>query len=531
MKQITLNGRIWRNLLAAGVLLGGAVNGLAWEKPHATGQFELDGNILSEAAVPGDDWQDIANGLDSAFSDSGIIADGLGLSIFTGGGSKDVRNVNQWRWTDGSVPDKDEILHSAAAAYNANGELIVYLMGDRYSTDGSAQMGVWFFQDRVAPQPDGTFSGTHKNGDVLMLAEFVQGGAQAHVKLYEWDTTQKDNLKLIFEGQGGGDNYYFATSNGSPTEAWDTYTPKSLVDGMPEHTYPENSFFEGGINLSWIFENAVPCFSSFLMETRSSHRVNAQLKDFVSGNLDTCKLSISKTCLSSELERSDYITINHTFEYTVTNEGFGSIDRIEFHDNAGTPDDPNDDPVLSDMTDLATGESRSYSYTVNSYLNPPTNTITATGYIGEYAMAPETAQSTCQKITLNPAISITKTCKQKLETLGGHVVVRVDYQGRVCNEQNGTLLTNVHVTDDKSGSMYDYDALYPADDPQGRTQCENFGGTYYPTAAVSECAIENQHSNTVVGIGTEPLNGTEVRATATSNCPLCDEACVQTQQQ
>ncbi|MBD3801190.1 MAG: hypothetical protein IE886_07095 [Campylobacterales bacterium] len=102
MKQITSNGRFWRNLLAAGLLLGGAVNVMAWEKPHTTGQFELDGNIFSESAVPGDDWQDIANGLDSAFSDSGIIADGLGMSIFTGGASKDVRDIDQWRWTDGS---------------------------------------------------------------------------------------------------------------------------------------------------------------------------------------------------------------------------------------------------------------------------------------------------------------------------------------------------------------------------------------------------------------------------------------------
>ena len=168
-----------------------------------------------------------------------------------------------------------------------------------------------------------------------------------------------------------------------------------------------------------------------------------------------------------------------------------------------------------------------YNYTTNSYLNPPTNTIKATGHIGAYAMVPEEASSTCSKVTLNPAISVTKSCKQSLETLGGYTVVRVDYEGRACNEQNGTLLTNVNVTDDKSGAMFSLGTLYPADDPQGRTQCRGFSGTYYPSATVSTCAVNNRHSNTVIAIGTEPLSETDVTASATSNCALCDENCVE----
>ena len=522
-------------LLAAVLLMG---LGTAVSADHVLpgpgdGIFELDGNIADDsgAGLP-DDWSDIDANTDSAFSDTGILHDPKNLGIFTGGGSKDVRDVTQWRWTNGSVPDKDEILNAAAAAYNVEGELIIYLHGDRYANDGSAQMGVWFFQERVNMLDDGTFSGAHREGDLLMLAEFVQGGAVANVKLYKWNTGVKDNLELIAEGTGGGSDYYYATSNGMPTPAWPGfYEPKSPVDGYPANTYPENSFFEGAINVSAYFtDQALPCFSSFLMETRSSHRANAQLKDFVLGSLDTCKLSVAKQCLSSDVNTTNYVSLNHHYKYTVTNDGFGAFDSVTFMDDAGTPGDTSDDFALEPVYNLLQGDSVDGYYTITSTLNPPTNTIYATGHIGTYAMAPVEASATCSPVALSPDISVTKKCEQRLEALDGKVVVRVDYSGVVCNDQNGTKLVGVAVTDDISGEVFNIGDLYPADDPQGRDQCADFGASYYPSALVpsgTTCAIGNTHSNTVLATGTGALSGMDVNATATATCNLCDGSCTE----
>src|SRR5262249_51508234 len=53
-------------------------------------------------------------------------------------------------------------------------------------------------------------------------------------------------------------------------------------------SFPTGSFFEGGINLSSF--GLAGCFTTFLAETRSSQSTSAQLKDFVTGNIATCKL-------------------------------------------------------------------------------------------------------------------------------------------------------------------------------------------------------------------------------------------------
>src|SRR2546428_212131 len=48
-----------------------------------------------------------------------LAVDPAPLSIFTGGGSKDEKDITQWQWVDGSVPDKDDLIESFAALYVA----------------------------------------------------------------------------------------------------------------------------------------------------------------------------------------------------------------------------------------------------------------------------------------------------------------------------------------------------------------------------------------------------------------------------
>ena len=528
--------RIMQSALLVGLLLGFGTQATAWEKVQDNNYLEIDQNVASttQPGVLPDDWDRIRDGKSGAYATTydedpahgGIIHDGVGESIFTGGGSKDIQDLSEWAWKNGSVPDKDEILHASAAAYDANGELVVYLMADRYATDGAAEMGVWFFQNRVSVEPDGTFSGVHRNGDFLMLAAFTQGGAQAELDFYVWDDTVKFNLRKIT----GDVDFGYAISNGTETPSvTPDYTPKNGTVGV----YPVNAFFEGGVNITQVYKGFlgaehVPCFSTFLIESRASHRTNATLKDFVFGSFDTCKLEVEKICLKSEMEGSDYTTLKHTYEYNVTNSGLGDIDFVSFRDNGGTDDDPNDDPTIDPTGVLRVGESITGTYTTTNKLNPPTNTIWATGHMGEFALAEVEDSATCEKVLLDLNISVTKECSQTLEAKEGtdqdyYVAVRVDYAGQVCNTEDGTKLLNVMVTDDPSGESFGPFTLYAPDDSNNPDKdCQSYSGVYYPSSTVYACAHNNSHSNTVTATGYGALNGEPVTDTATATCKLCD---------
>jgi hypothetical protein len=105
-------------------------------------------------------------------------------SYFTGGGSKDVNDINRWQWSPGDVsPDKDDITNAYAASYKSDGNRILYFGADRFDTSGDAQIGFWFSNNPIGMNPDGTFSGVHAVNDLLVLSDFTQGGKIGTVKL------------------------------------------------------------------------------------------------------------------------------------------------------------------------------------------------------------------------------------------------------------------------------------------------------------------------------------------------------------
>lgn len=209
------------------------------------GLFELEGNPEGEG-TPGDDWEVLYNfgGNDggSPFAFTGIVPDiataDVGDRVFTQGGSKDVSDVDQWKYTTGSTPDKNEITNAYAAAYNnptdvcvtagvagecaegqtpvhEAGDLIVYFGLDRFANDGDALAGFWFFQGDVSltePSSQGTgdFIGNHVAmrdnpdfglpgepeflpGDMFIIVNYPQGAnAQPEIKVYQWDPNDAD---------------------------------------------------------------------------------------------------------------------------------------------------------------------------------------------------------------------------------------------------------------------------------------------------------------------------------------------------
>jgi len=242
------------------------------------GSFEADdGNAYTDNPNPGvpDDWDRVYNGTDNSILSVGVIPDPPGTTIFQTGGSKDINDISDWRWTDGNVPDKTEILNAYAALYEGG----VFAFGaDRYSIDGDAQIGFWLLQGNVGLNPNGTFKGTHEIGDILVLSHFTNGGGLSTIEVYRWvgPGGSEASLDLIAVTPAQAVAVVNAQDEPSP---W-PYVPKSGTSG----TFPTGAFFEGAVDLGAI--GVTGCFNAFIAETRSSQELNAQLKDFIFGSFD-----------------------------------------------------------------------------------------------------------------------------------------------------------------------------------------------------------------------------------------------------
>lgn len=347
---------------------------------HDTGAFELDGNATN-GAIAGDDWDNVCHqivGSDCSTSSdtNGATAaswasDGsLNATIFTGGGSKDPQDINNWAWKDGAggLPDKDNLLHSFAAQYSLpstgqntggcpNGVAdqtvncdVLFFGSDRYDNSGDAQQGFWFFQNKIGLGSNSIGGGSgfsssgsgatppswHKDGDVLVISDFSNGGGTSTITVYKWDHTCLKGVNNPNPGQCGDANLRLLSTstnancgssnlqtndnacgivNGSTiTMPW-SFTDKSKT---PNNGALNGEFFEAGINLSTL-GLSTECFATVLSETRSSTSTTATLKDFVLGGFGSCGSSLDTTPTSDGAIGDDgTATVSDSATLTVT---------------------------------------------------------------------------------------------------------------------------------------------------------------------------------------------------------------------
>jgi len=295
---------------------------------HDTGAFELEGDPVASAAAPGDDWANVCDQVSAtectgAGSTTGATAvawvaeSNLNASIFTGGGSKDPEDVSSWAWKDGAggLPDKDNLLHSFAARYSLTPSAscpsggaptcdLLFFGNDRYDNSGDAHTGFWFFQNPIGLGTNavggGTgFTGVHRNGDVLVISGFSNGGTTSTITVYQWDSacvkgsTDSDCTDVNLRKLETSDDAKCTTAAAgdpfcgivNPTNG--TTTPWAYTDKSGNNTYLQGEFYEGGINLSMLGLSG-RCFASMASETRSSTSTTAVLKDFVLGTFGSC---------------------------------------------------------------------------------------------------------------------------------------------------------------------------------------------------------------------------------------------------
>jgi hypothetical protein len=275
--------------------------------------FELDRNANDSPAGGADDWDTQPRPTGEAAVFTGILGDiAAPGDQFQGGGSKDDLDISQWLYKAGEPLDKDDITNAYAAGYvntvdtgfNDVGHFIVYFGLDRFSNDGSAQVGFWFFKNQILKTNDAAgggfkFSGVHAVGDVLVQSNFTNGGVVDNISVFKWVGSGGSNgsLDLLFSAPdcvgppaAAFDDPACATVNRGDTPAPWSYTPKSGTAG----TFPQGSFFEGGINLTRLVPD-IGCVSSFLAETRSSTPFDSRLKDLRLGDFNTCRAVVSTT--------------------------------------------------------------------------------------------------------------------------------------------------------------------------------------------------------------------------------------------
>jgi hypothetical protein len=233
------------------------------------------------------------------------------------------------------------------------GHQVLYFGGDRFSNSGDTNIGLWFFQKPVTDcgttanctfNPDGSvatsvcpvqsgcgFTGVHtagnislggnKPGDLFILSSFTGGGAEPTIKIFEWvgpGNATKNYLGsnncftnactlqplAIPTTPGFSDNRCATTAEAitgdqacalvNPAAVNSPWTFQDQASHSPANVFGANEFYEGGLDLTGLgFTNV--CFSSVLLNTRSSQSGTSALQDFALGNFGGCGSTLKTT--------------------------------------------------------------------------------------------------------------------------------------------------------------------------------------------------------------------------------------------
>ena len=353
---------------------------------HDAGLFELDTSSTASVCAPlptpcgnantvdtaalGDDWATIYAGGGPA--NTSFITDKNGSledSFYTGGGSKDVRDIPAWQYgtTNDPVPDKDDLSHAFAAAYidPADDHTIIYFGVDRYDNNGDAETGFWFFQDLVSLDGSGHFTGVHSEGDVLVLADWGGSNPVGAITVYHW-VGGKNPLVLDFDSTSGdcatagvNDNVCAVVNRQIDAQPW------PFLDKSGSTSIRPLELFEAGLDVNALFGEE-RCFASFLAATRSSHSTTAQLKDFTLDTFEQCGASIATQVSDDSIEPGGSVTD----DATVTVNGPAPTGTVQFSSNFNGGAFSNlGDPV--DLADAVVDEEEG-TYTVTSEALSPT---------------------------------------------------------------------------------------------------------------------------------------------------------------
>lgn len=331
-------GMIGATAIVVLVLMG---TGLAVHTDDPPG-FEIDDENGAYDGVGNEDWEQIFNGASAATAQT-FIREGASdfegkdgdTTYFTGGGSKDIHDLDQWSAAGNSVPPKDDIQNAAAGFFETENGRFLFFMLDLYRTNGDAAAGFWFLKGFAEIAPNGSFMGAdgklaqHQEGDLLVLSEFSNGGTVPEIRVLEWSGGAL--VPLVDFGPGdicvpNGNICAVVNSEPGNTPPW----PYSGVPakGHADGTHDATAFFEGGLDWDHFFGRGEACFNTFIAQTRSSTSTTSVLKDVALGRFNNCDANIRIDPGYAE----NPVRTTHTFTTTVgrdVGQGFVPAAGIE----------------------------------------------------------------------------------------------------------------------------------------------------------------------------------------------------------
>ncbi len=501
-----------------------------------------------------------------------------GSSTILKQGTKNTDDLSKWVVASQSSPPKDAYLAAALASYKAPsttghvaaGDELLYFGSTRFAPNGSATVGIWFFQQNVQVCPSGTamcVGGTttianHKKGDLFLFLTF-SGSGIATIQGAVWTADGTAGTLGPIPGTistcpgAGGDacavtNAASSITLGSPSGPQSPGTGFNVAgggfpNGFPGGVVPALQFQEGGIDLNSFFGGVAPCFSSVLFAsvTSGSSPSTASMKSIILGNFNTCKITVTKSCGDATANIANG-TLTYPISGTVQNVGGGGVSDLSLTDtfagssqsfDSGTPTCSCGTGCTITGTDCTTaqvnpGGTVSYLATITTSTNGGSDVVTAT-MAGAGGGSP-TAQSntaTCNPKHFSPGITITKNCTPgaSLVASGGVVAVQVGVDGTVTNTSGGGLsLSNVAVYDCVNGTFgMPGTGSCPTVDPSTCSGTLRNRNTYTSITANGTAAWSDTYNPSVAPSGA-PFNfSDQVLVSASCNSTFCTCSTVQ----
>jgi len=560
-------------------------NGAFTATPPCSGVF-----TLVNFGANTDDWANIASASSHAEATSYISpntspAEAINSgddSIFTAGGSKDTLGISSgaWKWKNGKPQAKDDIEHAFAAAYTLPGtvnggsapcgganqpgcDTAIYFGMTRFDNSGDATAGFWFFQDGNVGLAGGTlnankdpvcsvgsgcsFSGHHSNNDLLIVSDFSTGGVISSIAVYKWSCGASTGAAC----DGGGSlvlsqssattcnpvthsSSFCSVTNGTAG----LQVPFGFLNKSGQITLDHGELLEGGVDLNVVFPGGLPCFSTFMAETRSSNSPTATLSDLTPPvSFPLCGASITKQCDSAAFvndPQNGSTTVQYNFSGTIKNTGIGNLSNVVVSDTPGgntvvsgslfitQPDLSGSGGVLGPGATV--GYSGRFRTTSASSTQPNTATVNATSS-GGTAISPASASwivspqaglpASC--IPSPGALAITKECSVAVvQAASGGLTIRVDIDGTITNN-SGVQVTGISVTDNPSTPI-----------TLGSTSLNNGGSTTYSGSYFPGVCTNGANGGVCDFTDTVSAQGTGAAGTGTitsnnqsATCHLC----------
>ena len=169
-------------------------------------------------------------------------------------------------------------MNANAASYApTGGDEVLYFGLERNGNNGAANVGFWFLQDDSvnceSPGGNTPFTGSHTDGDILVVSEFTNGGVVSTIVVYRWNDPDGDGFDPNF-----GDTSVTSGADcrlpGTPLEdacatvnlltiatPWLTVNKTSVGNSLVER-----EAFEGGLNLTNTGLGGT-CFNTFIATT------------------------------------------------------------------------------------------------------------------------------------------------------------------------------------------------------------------------------------------------------------------------